>query len=249
MTVTPASNPMAMRAALVPTMPPPSTTTRPTGTPGTPLRRVPRPPCFQLEAVGTGLNGHAPGDLAHRSEQRQAATIIGDGLIGNGDATRVLETACQFRIGSQMEIGEQHLVLPQHGHFGRQWFLDLYDDVGTSEYLLRAVQDSGAGGLVGAVLEADLLSATLLDDDLVPMEHQFPRGGRSHSDPVFMRLGLFWNTDSHFVPPVPGAARNSLPRRTRPDPSIALPTVSTIPPVVTCVKLAGQRRALSTRLP
>ena len=37
-----------------------------------------------FERGGAGLDRHAPGDLAHRLEQRQAASA-GDGLIGNAD--------------------------------------------------------------------------------------------------------------------------------------------------------------------
>ena len=44
MTVTDASSPMAIRAAAVPTTPPPMITTRATGTPGTPPSRIPAPP-------------------------------------------------------------------------------------------------------------------------------------------------------------------------------------------------------------
>ena len=44
-TVTCASNPIAMRAALTPDTPPPSTTTLAGATPATPPSSVPRPPC------------------------------------------------------------------------------------------------------------------------------------------------------------------------------------------------------------
>ena len=43
-TVTDASMPMAMNAALVPTTPPPMIITLAAGTPGTPPSRMPRPP-------------------------------------------------------------------------------------------------------------------------------------------------------------------------------------------------------------
>ena len=45
MITTLASSPTAMRAALVPDTPPPSTTTRPGATPGTPPSSTPEPPC------------------------------------------------------------------------------------------------------------------------------------------------------------------------------------------------------------
>ena len=39
-----------------------------------------------LKIVGTGLNGQTAGDLRHRCEQRQAATVIGYGLIRDRSA-------------------------------------------------------------------------------------------------------------------------------------------------------------------
>ena len=39
-----------------------------------------------LEGVGAGLDRHPAGHLAHRREQRQAAALVGDGLVGDGDA-------------------------------------------------------------------------------------------------------------------------------------------------------------------
>ena len=44
-TVTRASMPIAIRAALVPTTPPPTMVTSAAGTPGTPPSSTPRPPC------------------------------------------------------------------------------------------------------------------------------------------------------------------------------------------------------------
>ena len=55
--VTVASSPTAMRAALVPDTPPPSTTTFAGGTPGTPPSRMPAPPCsFSRQCAPTWMD-------------------------------------------------------------------------------------------------------------------------------------------------------------------------------------------------
>ena len=56
MMVTLASSPTAMRAALVPDTPPPSTTTLAGATPGTPPSRTPAPPCsFSRQCAPTWI--------------------------------------------------------------------------------------------------------------------------------------------------------------------------------------------------
>ena len=72
MTVTDASSPTAMRAALVPETPPPRITTLAGATPGTPPSSTPAPPCSFSRQWAPTWTAMRPGDLAHRRQQRQA---------------------------------------------------------------------------------------------------------------------------------------------------------------------------------
>src|SRR2546422_7073672 len=64
------------------------------------IRRPPRSTLFPyttlfrsalLEIVSTHVDGHAPGDLAHRRQERQTAARVGDGLVRDGRRARAHE--------------------------------------------------------------------------------------------------------------------------------------------------------------
>src|SRR6266436_4992766 len=95
--VTSAPTPAATRAALAPAIPPPSTATRPGRTPEAPLTNTPHPPfCASM----------------HR-------------LVGECRRAAAQQLTCKRRLGSQMEIGEEHEVAPQETKFGMLRLLDL----------------------------------------------------------------------------------------------------------------------------
>ena len=134
-----------MRAALVPTTPPPRMTTRAAGTPGTPPSNCPRPPAFISRQVRAGLDRHAAGDFAHRREQRQAAARIGDRLIGDADDAGIEQRLGLLRIGREMEIGEERLAGLHQRDFLRLRLLDLHDHVGFGEDGGGTWKDARAG--------------------------------------------------------------------------------------------------------
>ena len=75
--------------------------------------------------------------------------------------------------------------------------LDLDDQFGGREHLGGARRDPGPGRLVGGVLEADAGPRTGLDDDLVPVMHDFPNTAGGQADAVFVGLHLLRDTDQH----------------------------------------------------
>ena len=83
--VTRAPMPEATRAALMPTIPPPRTTTWAGATPGTPLTSSAESAGRVAQVVRADQRRHAPGDLAHGREQGEAAAGQLHGLVGHAD--------------------------------------------------------------------------------------------------------------------------------------------------------------------
>ena len=128
-----------MRAAWVPTTPPPSTTTLAGRTPGTPPISTPLSAGRAPQCNRRGLDGQAAGNLAHRRKQRQTAIRIGDGLVGDGRRAGCHQTAGLIRIGCEMKIGEQNLVRLEPAILDRLRFLDLDDHFGRPANTASAV--------------------------------------------------------------------------------------------------------------
>ena len=77
------------------------------------------------QVVGPNLGGQAPGDLAHRGQQRQL-TIDGlHGLVGDRRRARAQQRLGALRRRGQMQVGEERLAAVQEWIFGFDRFLDL----------------------------------------------------------------------------------------------------------------------------
>ncbi len=81
------------------------------------------------EELRAHLGGEAAGDLAHRRKQREASPLIGDGLVGEGRASRRGEGLGDFGIGREMEIGEQGEVGAKMRELVALGLLDFHDEV------------------------------------------------------------------------------------------------------------------------
>ena len=84
-TSTSAPRAWATRTALMPTIPAPSTVTRPRSHAGHAAEEEALPAALLLEQRGADLRGQAAGHLAHRREHRERAVGVLDGLVGDGD--------------------------------------------------------------------------------------------------------------------------------------------------------------------
>ena len=155
------------------------------------------PALLLLKAVGAGLDRHTARDLAHRREQRQPAARIGHGLVGDGDTVGIDQGVGLGGVGRKVEIGEEHLVGPQHGALGRLRFLHLHDHLGRAKNLRRVIHHLGTGALVVLVEEPDLSPGVLLDHDLMAMLHELAHTAGRNADAVLVDLGLLGNADEH----------------------------------------------------
>ena len=107
-TKTSASIPIAMKAAFMPTAPPPITITLRGGDPGHAAEQHAAAAERLLEVEGAGLGRELAGDLAHRRQQRQPALLVLDGLVGDAGRARTSRSASrQLGVRGEVEIGEE----------------------------------------------------------------------------------------------------------------------------------------------
>ena len=130
-----------MRAACVPTTPPPITTTRAGATPGTPPISMPMPPADLRKRSARRLDRQPSGHLAHRRQQRQAAAGIGHRLVGDRGAAGCDQALGLRGVGRKVQIGEEDLALAKLAPFRRLRLLHLDDHVGGRKNLGWRVDD------------------------------------------------------------------------------------------------------------
>ena len=140
---------------------------------------------------------HAPGNLAHRRQQGQAAIIVGDGLIGDRQAARLAQAFRLHRIGGEVEIGVERVVRFQHRRFRRLGFLHLHDQLAVLEDGGRVRQDFRAGRFVHGVGKTDAVTGCGLDENLVTQAGEFGNAVRRQTDPVFTDLDFLGDPDTH----------------------------------------------------
>ena len=150
-----------------------------------------------LQRGRADLHRHAAGDLAHRRQQRQTAVRRGHGLVRDAGRAGCSERLRLRLVGGEVQVGEQHLALAQHAALGRLRLLDLDDQLGGVEDLLRGREDAGAGGLVLGVVHADAEAGLRLDRDLVSGGDELVHAGRRQPDAVFVDLDFLRDADAH----------------------------------------------------
>ena len=155
------------------------------------------PAPLHFQAVGAGLDRHASRHLAHGRQQRQPAVVVAHRLVGHGDAARRYQRPGLLRIGRQVQIGEQHLAVPQHGGLGGLRLLHLDDHVGAGEDLLRSLDDFGAGAFIIGVAEADGMAGAGLHQHAMAVMDRLAHARRRHADPVLLALDLLGHADEH----------------------------------------------------
>ena len=150
-----------------------------------------------LQIIGPGLHRHAPGDLGHRGEQRQATGGRGHRFVADAHRAAGEQILGLVRIGSQVQVGEQHLALAQHAALDGLRLLDLDDQFGTGEHLGRGRDNARAGAAIGLVVHADALPGVVLDDHLVAMVDRLAHARRRQSHSVLQYLDFLRHTDAH----------------------------------------------------
>ena len=124
------------------------------------------------------LDRHAPGNLAHRRQQRQPTPIVGNRLIGDRDRARAHQPFGLRWVSSKVQIGENQLVLAQRTDLLGQRLLDLDDQLGDGEHIRGPRQDPRARSLVGSIVEADRCAGAALDDDLMSVMNELAHAAR-----------------------------------------------------------------------
>lgn len=152
-----------------------------------------------LQRPGAHLRRKATRYLGHRREERQAAPIIRDRLIGDAGRPRGDQVMRLLRVGREVQIGEKDLAFPQHLALGGLRLLHLHDHVRLGEDALRVGQDARALCGVIVVRKARAVARARLDQDLVAMRDRFGGGFGRDADAKFLRLDFRGTTDLHLI--------------------------------------------------
>ena len=143
-TNTSASMPIAMKAAFMPTTPPPMIITVAAGDAGHAAEQDAAAAEGLLEHEGARLRGELAGDLAHRREQRQPALRVLDGLVGDADRARRAQRQRQVAVGREVQVGEQDLSRAQQLDLRRLRLLHLQHHLRLGEHRLGVRHDARA---------------------------------------------------------------------------------------------------------
>src|SRR3990172_9455133 len=121
--------PRAIWAELMPTTPPPSTTTSDGRTPGTPPSSLPRPPSIFSRRWAAFCTAMRPA-TSHGGQQRKGAVLQLHGLVGHARHLALHQFLGEGLFRGQVQVGEEQQVLAQEFQFGRLRLLDLHDHLG-----------------------------------------------------------------------------------------------------------------------
>ena len=148
------------------------------------------------EVVGALLDGQAPGDLAHRRQERQAPVRPLHRLVGEGDHVRPAEDLGQRRRGGEVEVGEEDLARAEPRVFGVHRLLDLQDELRLAPDLLDAGQP-GSDRAVVLVADPAAGPGSPLQQDPVAGLGEGADARRRQRDALLARLDLAGDTDDH----------------------------------------------------
>ena len=150
-----------------------------------------------FQAMRAGLHRHAPRHLAHGRQQRQAATGVGHGFIGNAHRAGLDQILGLRRIGRQVQVGVEDLALAQHGALLGLRLLHLHDHLGLGEDFGSGGNDLGPGLDVVGICRANAVARLGFHPDLVAMGNHFADRQRRQADAVFMVLDFLWHANEH----------------------------------------------------
>ena len=153
----------------------------------------------RVQAQRTHLRREPSGNVRHWLQERQAASGVAHGFIGNRRHAARHQLSRQFRRGRQVQIAEQQLACAQQRHFVRLRFLHFHHQVGGIDFG-RGGSDDRTGGTVGIVVESHGGAGTRLDAHPVPGLGQYPYTLGRECHPVFVILDFLGNADVHGEP-------------------------------------------------
>ena len=124
------------------------------------------------------------------------------GLVGYADHAAVEERLGELRSRSQVEIGEEDLIVTEQRILLGKRLLDLDDHLRLGIDSLRSRADLGPGGSVFGIGDAGPLARRSLDEHRMPVLDQALDARRHHGYPVLVVLDFFRNPNDHARPPV-----------------------------------------------
>ena len=154
---------------------------------------------FLLQAACTHVRGHAACHFRHGRQQGQGSLRTGHCLIGDGDGTRRQEVVGLGAVGRKMQIGEEHLFLPQLLAFLRERLLDLHDEFRACIDFIGARNDFRPHRFVIRIAQPRSNPGTALNDDAVAIGDELARGRRHEPNPVFAVLDFLWYPNEHYA--------------------------------------------------
>jgi len=160
-----------------------------------------------LHQGGRAHLGREPaGHLGHRGQQGQRAVGRLHGLVGDAGYLAGQQFLGEPLVGGQVQVSEQDLAGAHPMVLLGNGLLDLQDQVAGAPYVVRGGEDPRAGRLVLGVGDRRAGAGLGLDEDVVPVKHEFvdPGGGDGH--PVLVVLDLSWDADLH------GSSKSRQPR-------------------------------------
>ena len=150
-----------------------------------------------VQRVGGHVRRHPTGHLGHGGEEREATVVIGDGLVGDARSSGEHQVLRLRRIGREVKVREEEVVLPKELPLLGLRLLHLHDHRRLGEQLVRGVDDLGAGGHVGVVVGADPDAGAALDQHVVTVTHELVHAVGREPDAAFGDLDLGGGPDSH----------------------------------------------------
>ena len=148
------------------------------------------------EEIAADENRHAPGDFAHRLQQRQA-TVHFNGFIGQTDDAGFQQRFSERTVGRQVQISEQHLARSQQRVLGRLRFLHLHQQLRLFEHPRVPVHQQCAGLLVIAVGIARARARAAFDDHPVPALGELVGRRGQERDAIFLVFDFPGDADDH----------------------------------------------------
>src|SRR5690606_1083162 len=150
-----------------------------------------------LQRGRANLHGHSSRHFTHRRQQRQRPVWRADGFIGDRGRAALEQRLCLREIGSEMQVREYRLSLPQHPTLFELRRVHLHDLRGRIEHVLRRPEHFRTRARVDIVVFADPEARAALNEYLVTRFDELADAARHEPDPVLVNFDLFGYANTH----------------------------------------------------
>ena len=148
-----------------------------------------------VQRVRAGLRGQLARHLAHRGQQREPTTRVGDRLVRDRGRARVDQALGELRVRREVQVGEQRLVGAQARDLDRLRLLDLDHQVGLGEHRVGVGDDRRALGDEVGVRDRRTGTGARLHEHGMPAPGQLAHARRGQPDAVLIDFDLCGHAD------------------------------------------------------